>query len=270
MSVAGAVIPRFSGHVPGPHLEEMVNHSLPGVRFVASRLANRLPAHVDVEDLIQVGVIGLLQSAHRFDPERGVKFQTFANRRVEGAMLDYLRSLDWRPRSVRQRNRHLRKAIDRMEQQLGEAPTEEDVATEIGLTAAAFQEWKKDSLTDGDPLSRLFWDNETEENAPTAVEAMADPADSPEVTLGKNQMQEILADAVDRLPGNERMVLTLYYYEHLTMREIGQFLGVKQGRVSQLHSQAIRRLRIRLQVGGNTGNRRLPSPPRTPHPQQTQ
>ena len=270
MSVAVAVIPRLSGHVAGPQMEEMVSHSMPGVRFLASRLANRLPDHVDVEDLIQVGVIGLLQSAHRFDPERGVKFQTFANRRVEGAMLDYLRSLDWRPRSVRQRNRHLRKAMDHMEQQLGEAPTEEDVAAEIGLTTAALQEWKKDSRADGDPLCRLLWESETEENAPTAVEAMADPADTPEATLEKTQMQEILAEAVDRLPDNERVVLMLYYYEHLTMQEIGESMGVKQGRVSQLHSQAIRRLRIRLRAGRNSGNRRLPSPSRTVNPHQAQ
>lgn len=266
MSVAVAVIPRFSGHVPGPHLEEMVNHSLPGVRFLASRLANRLPAHVDVEDMIQVGVIGLLQSAHRFDPERGVKFQTFANRRVEGAMLDYLRSLDWRPRSVRQRNRRLKNTVGDMEQRLGKTPAEEDVAAEIGLTSVALQEWKKDSLAEGDPLSRLFWDSETEENVLKAVEAVADPADSPETTLEKNQMQGILAEAVDRLPDNERMVLMLYYYEHLTMQEIGQFLSVKQGRVSQLHSQAIRRLRIRLQAK----HRRPPSPCGTPNPNRTQ
>ena len=120
MSVA--VLSPLAGHLPEPHLEEMISHSLPGVRFVANRLANRLPAHVDVEDLIQIGVIGLLQSAHRFDPDRGVKFQTFANRRVEGAMLDYLRSLDWRPRSVRQQNRELKKAMDHMQQQLGETP----------------------------------------------------------------------------------------------------------------------------------------------------
>src|SRR3990167_5193269 len=96
--------------VAGP-LEEMVNTSLPGVRFLATRLAARLPAHIDVEDLVQIGMVGLLQSAGRFDPNRGVKFQTYANRRVEGAMLDYLRSLDWRPRSVRQRNRRLQSAI---------------------------------------------------------------------------------------------------------------------------------------------------------------
>ncbi|MBI3896574.1 MAG: FliA/WhiG family RNA polymerase sigma factor [Acidobacteria bacterium] len=248
MSVAIAMMPPFLGSLPEPRLEDMVTHSMPGVRFLASRLANRLPSHVDVEDLIQVGVIGLLQSVQRFDPERGVKFQTFANRRIEGAMLDYLRSLDWRPRSVRQRNRQLKKTMEHMEQQLGETPAEEAVAAEIGLSSAAFQKWKKDSAVDGDPLSQLFWESETDDSASRAAEAVADSADSPEATLEKSQIQKILSEAMDRLPENERIVLMLYYYEHLTMQEIGQALGVKQGRISQLHSQALRRLRKRLQA----------------------
>ncbi|MBI4459096.1 MAG: FliA/WhiG family RNA polymerase sigma factor [Acidobacteria bacterium] len=246
MSVAVAIMPQFAGQAPGPILEEVVNHSMAGVRFLANRLANRLPAHVDVEDLVQVGVVGLLQSVHRFDPERGVKFQTFANRRVEGAMLDYLRSLDWRPRSVRQRSRELRKTMDTMHQRLGETPAEEDVAAEIGLSAAALQEWKRDSAAEGDPLCNLLW--ETDESVPNPVETVADSADSPERTLEKSQMRELLTQAIDRLPENERMVLMLYYYEHLTMQEIGECLGVKQGRISQLHSQAIRRLKTRMEV----------------------
>ena len=119
MSLTVAVTPTPICPVPADPLHEMVHTSLPGVRFLANRIASRLPAHVDVEDLIQVGMVGLLQSADRFDPERGVKFQTYANRRVEGAMLDYLRSLDWRPRSVRQRNRKLEEAFSAVEQRLG-------------------------------------------------------------------------------------------------------------------------------------------------------
>ena len=248
MSLTLAVTPSSVCPVPADPLQEMVHTSLPGVRFLANRIASRLPAHVDVEDLIQVGMVGLLQSADRFDPERGVKFQTYANRRVEGAMLDYLRSLDWRPRSVRQRHRKLEEAFSAVEQRLGESPSQEDVALEIGISDSELEQWIQDSSSSGQWQAASFPERSPEAGSRDLLAELADPADSPEATVEKEQMRRVMAEAVDHLPAHERLVVSLYYYEQLTMKEIGEALGVKQGRVSQLHSQAIGRLRKRMRA----------------------
>ena len=260
MSLTVAVTPAPICPVPADPLHEMVHTSLPGVRFLANRIASRLPAHVDVEDLIQVGLVGLLQSADRFDPERGVKFQTYANRRVEGAMLDYLRSLDWRPRSVRQRNRKLEEAFSAVEQRLGESPTQEEVALEMGLSDSELEQWIQDSTSSGQWQAASFPEQNPEEGSRDLLAELADPADSPETTVEKEQMCRVIAEAVDRLPAKEHLVVSLYYYEQRTMKEIGEALGVKQGRVSQLHSQAIGRLRKRIQFTSHKPPRRHPAP----------
>ena len=145
MSLSFAVATGRSAQ-PDP-VQEMVDNSLPGVRYLANRIASRLPAHVDVEDLIQVGMVGLLQSVDRYDPDRGVKFQTYANRRIEGAMLDYLRSLDWRPRSVRRRGRELEQAMASAEQRLGESASQEELAEEMGVSAAELDQWIRDACS---------------------------------------------------------------------------------------------------------------------------
>jgi len=227
-------------------LEQTLNDSLAGVKFLASRLANRLPAHVDVEDLIQVGLMGLLQCAQRYDSERGVKFQTYANRRVQGAMLDYLRSLDWRPRSVRKRSRRLAQAVAAVEQRTGESATEEALAAEMGMSSPELREWFQDYCSRGEHSTIHINDRRMEENSEDLLALIADPADSPETAVEKSELCQRLSQAIEKLPENERFVLTLYYYEQQTMREIGRQLGVKQARVSQLHSQALRRLRLRM------------------------
>ena len=246
MSLTVAVTPSHTRQAPIHPLDEMVHTSLPGVKFLANRLASRLPANVDVEDLVQVGVVGLLQSADRFDPRRGVKFQTYANRRVEGAMLDYLRSLDWRPRSVRQRNRNLKEAVAAVEQRLGDSATSDALAVEVGISAPELGQWMQ-ALLSSDPWTSSSFSEGSPEDGPRDVLAdLPDPADSPEAVVEREQMRKVMAEAVDRLPRKERVVLSLYYYEQLTMREIGEVMGVKQGRISQLHSQAIQRLRNRM------------------------
>ncbi|OFW01115.1 MAG: hypothetical protein A3H94_07555 [Acidobacteria bacterium RIFCSPLOWO2_02_FULL_60_20] len=227
-------------------LEQTLNESLAGVKFLAGRLANRLPAHVDVEDLIQVGLMGLLQCAQRYDSGRGVKFQTYANRRVQGAMLDYLRSLDWRPRSVRKRSRRLAQAVAAVEQRNGECASEEDLAAEMGMSSRELRAWMEDYCSRGEHSTIHFHDRGLEDNSESLLALIADPADSPETVVEKSELGGRLAEAIEKLPENERFVLTLYYFEQRTMREIGRFLGVKQARVSQLHSQALRRLRLRM------------------------
>jgi RNA polymerase sigma factor FliA len=227
-------------------LEQTLNNSMAGVRFLAGRLANRLPAHVDVEDLIQVGLMGLLQCAQRYDSDRGVKFQTYANRRVQGAMLDYLRSLDWRPRSVRKRSRRMAQAVAAVEQRTGESASEEELADEMGMSSPELREWFQDYCSRGEHSTIHVNDRRREENSEDLLARIADTADSPETAVEKAELCNRLAQAIERLPENERIVLTLYYYEQQTMREIGRQIGVKQARVSQLHSQALRRLRLRL------------------------
>jgi len=224
----------------------VVHTSMPGVKFLANRLANRLPAHIDVEDLVQVGLVGLLQSADRFDPQRGVKFQTYANRRVEGAMLDYLRSLDWRPRSVRCKKRRLEKAVSVVEQRLGESATQEEVAAEIGVSTQELQTWLQEAPASEGWASGLLHEEKSAQDIPDPLAALADPADSPETAVEKEELGRVIAEAIQRLPQRERLVLSLYYYQQRTMQEIGKTLGVKQGRISQLHSQALRRLRDRM------------------------
>jgi RNA polymerase sigma factor for flagellar operon FliA len=242
-------------------LEQTVNDSLAGVRFMASRLATRLPAHVDVDDLVQVGLIGLLQSAQRYDSERGVKFQTYANRRVQGAMLDYLRSLDWRPRSVRRRNRKLADAAAVVEQRTGAPASEEEMAAEMGLSSPEFTKWMKDYASRGEQTVVSHGEHNGEENSENLLAWIADPADSPETVVEKQQLGSCVAKAIEGLPYSERTVLSLYYYEQRTMKEIGRILGVKQARVSQLHTQGVRRLRLRLRR-----QRRSSPPASNPHP----
>jgi len=246
MSLSFAVAPGSSA--PPDPMQEMVDNSLPGVRYLARRIANRLPAHVDVEDLVQVGLVGLLQSIDRYDADRGVKFQTYANRRIEGAMLDYLRSLDWRPRSVRRRGRELEQAVASAEQRLGESASQEELAREMGVSAAELDQWIRDACSSGEWHATTFGDQGSDENSRDLLAEIVDPSESPEETVTKQEMLRVMAEAVSGLPRKERLVLSMYYYEHATMKQIGSVLGVRQGRVSQLHAQAIARLRKRIQL----------------------
>jgi len=237
----------LASHQPGDGiLEQTLNESLDGVKYLAGRLANRLPAHVDVEDLVQVGLLGLLQCVKRYDSRRGVKFQTYANRRVQGAMLDYLRSLDWRPRSVRKRSRRLAEAVAAVEQRTGESASEEELASEMGMDSAELRRWMADYSSRGEHAAIAHYDRGTEESSEDLLALIADPADSPETAVEKTELRARLAQAIEQLPENERLVCSLYYFEQRTMRQIGRVLGVKQARVSQLHSQALRRLRLRM------------------------
>ena len=238
----------LAGNIPSNRMDQIVSESLPAVQFLAKRLAIRLPAHVDKEDLVQVGLIGLIQSASRFDPRRGVQFETYANRRVQGAMLDYLRSLDWRPRSVRRRGRRLAKACHSLQQRLGCCATAEDLAAEIGITPPELHLWIQEFSIQEAHMTPTLSESTAEEKTRDAIATIVDPKDSPETLLQKEQQAEMVKEAIDRLPDNERTVLGLYYYEQLPMKKIGELLGVKQARVSQLHRQALQRLRPRLQT----------------------
>jgi RNA polymerase sigma factor for flagellar operon FliA len=216
---------------------------------VAGRISTSLPAHVDEGDLVSYGLLGLIGAIERYDPAREIKFETYAISRIKGSIIDELRSLDWVPRSVRSRAREIERAMLELENRLKRAPTDEEVATEIGITVDEFQ----DSLTaisrsSVAALDELWQINTGGGDTVSLIDTIEDPhADDPSKAMSQTEVREALADAIQRLPEREKLVITLYYYEELTLREIGEVLSVTESRVSQLHTKAILRLKVRLQ-----------------------
>ena len=227
--------------------EQLVVAYSPLVKYVAGRMSSGLPAHVEESDLISYGLIGLINAIERFDLDREIKFETYAITRIKGAIIDELRALDWVPRSVRSRAREIERAIAELEAKLGTAPTDEQIAAKIGISVDELEE----SLTD---ISRSsiaaldeLWSVSGEGDQISLMDTIEDESGPrPEAALDQTEMREALADAIARLPEREKLVVTLYYYEELTLREIGEVLGVTESRVSQLHTKAILRLKARL------------------------
>jgi RNA polymerase sigma factor for flagellar operon FliA len=220
----------------------------PLVKYVAGRLGSGLPAHVEEADLVSYGLLGLIGAIDRFDPEREIKFETYAVARIRGAIIDELRSLDWVPRSVRSRAREIERAIAELERRLGRPPEDEEIAAKLGISEDELQE----SLTD---ISRTsiaaldeLWSASPSGGDPVAlIDTIEDPlAAEPQAEMAQTEVRELLGEAIARLPEREKIVVTLYYYEELTLREIGEVLGVTESRVSQLHTKAVLRLRSRL------------------------
>jgi RNA polymerase sigma factor for flagellar operon FliA len=219
----------------------------PLVKFVAGRLGASLPSHVDEQDLVSYGLLGLIGAIERFDPDREIKFETYAISRIRGSIIDELRSLDWVPRSVRTRAREIERAIAELEKRLMRAPTDEEIADKIGITVEELEE----SLTDISRTSMASIDEIWSPSAGGDQIALIDTIEdehgpNPEIDLEQGEMKEALGEAIARLPEREKLVITLYYYEELTLREIGEVLGVTESRVSQLHTKAVLRLKARL------------------------
>jgi RNA polymerase sigma factor FliA len=220
----------------------------PLVKYVAGRLGSGLPAHVDEGDLVSYGLLGLIGAIERYDPGRDVKFETYAIARIKGAIIDELRALDWVPRSVRSRAREIERAMTELEAKLGTAPTDEQIADKIGITVAELEE----SLTEIArssiaALDELWTVSGSDGDQVALIDTIEDiEAPDPLGQLSQTEMKEAIADAIARLPEREKLVVTLYYYEELTLREIGEVLGVTESRVSQLHTKAILRLKARL------------------------
>jgi RNA polymerase sigma factor FliA len=220
----------------------------PLVKYVAGRLGSGLPAHVDENDLVSYGLLGLIGAIERYDPDRDVKFETYAIARIKGAIIDELRAMDWVPRSVRARARDIERAIAALEAKLHRAPTDEEIAAHVGLTEEELQ----DALTEISrssiaALDELWTISSSGGDQVALIDTIEDiDAPDPQSSLAQTEMKEALADAIARLPEREKLVVTLYYYEELTLREIGEVLGVTESRVSQLHTKAILRLKARL------------------------
>ena len=231
-----------SGSYSNADRDTLITAHLPKVKYIADRIAAKLPPSIERDDLYGAGVIGLIDAVERFDASRGVSFTTFAEMRVRGAIMDNLRSLDWASRSTRRRAREVQNAFAHIEQQKGRAATEEEVAAQMNIPVTDLRE----TLQDMRGLSLVNLDDENENSGLSLLETVCDNSASPLEKFEETERRQMLAEAVGKLPERERQVVALYYVEELNMKEIGKVLDVSESRVSQLRTQAIVRLRAAL------------------------
>jgi len=229
----------------GEERERLILEHLPQVRLIARRIHERLPESVSLDDLVSTGTIGLIAAIDRFDPAHNVKLKTYAEYKIRGAILDSLRGLDWAPRQQRRRSKQIEAAISSVEQRLHRAPTEDEIARQLDLSLPEYHEWLVDirgvnlgsleaSAPDDDGRNLLKYISGDEESWPSRL-------------LERSELQRLLADAIEKMPRTERIVISLYYHEELTLREIAKVVNLHESRVSQLKSQAILRLRTFLE-----------------------
>jgi RNA polymerase sigma factor FliA len=249
--------PEVSDGAQNSDQERKLLEHLPIVRYLARRIHERLPHHVEMEDLVSAGVVGLMDAFAKFDPNKQVQFRSYAQFRIRGAILDSLRTLDWGPRDLRKKGRAVEGAIQQLTARLGRIPGEAETADELGLSLDEFQ------LLLGDLKGLEIGTLNIERNEDTGEEALAyipgRPDENPLFCCLRGELKEVLANAIERLPDRERLVMTLYYFEEITMREIGLVLGVVESRVSQIHASAVLHLRTALKnvVGRKEGTSSL-------------
>lgn len=234
-------------HDPQARESLILNYS-PLVKYVAGRLSSNLPQTVETADLISYGVFGLIDAIEKFDLGRGIKFETYAIARIKGAIIDELRAMDWVPRSVRARGREIEAAYITLETKLRRVPSDAEVAEEMGITPKDLQDiLAKLSYTSVLSFEELWSGGTEHDEHQNPLGSIADEtAEDPVKVFEGVEVKEILANAIERLPEREKIVIALYYYEGLTLKEIGTVLGVTESRVSQLHTKAVLRLRARL------------------------
>jgi RNA polymerase sigma factor for flagellar operon FliA len=226
--------------------DQLIVHYSPLVKYVAGRVATGLPQNVDQADLVSYGIFGLIDAIEKFDLDRGFKFETYAIARIKGNILDELRSIDWVPRSVRAKARALEKAYSKLEGQLHRTPTDTELAGELDLTDEQLQTTLGQiSFTGLVALDEMLSSGDRGDSI-TLGDTLADGGVGPVAAYEVEEMRQILADAINRLPEREKTVLTLYYYEGLTLAEIGSILGVTESRVCQIHTKSVIQLRARL------------------------
>jgi len=228
--------------------ERLVVAYSPLVKYVSGRMASGLPAHVDEADLISYGLVGLISAISRFELEREIKFETYAITRIKGAIIDELRSLDWVPRSVRARARAIERANAKLENKLQRAPTDEEMAVALDMSVQEFQDaLVQISNSTVAALDEMWTVSDASGDQVSLLDTLHDPgAPDPAAVMDQTDLKDRMADAIARLPEREKLVIALYYYENLTLREIGEVLGVTESRISQLHTKAVLRLRGRL------------------------
>lgn len=227
---------------------KVINEFSPLIKYIASRIAIRLPPHIDLNDLINAGVIGLIDAIEKFDASKQIKFKTYAEFRIRGAILDELRSMDWVPRSVRQKARKVEDAYSKLEYTLGRPASDEEVASEMKIDIESFHRLLSETAS----VSLLSLDDLGEDDSDLSRRnlleyILQDEKDWPSHRLRYAEIREIVAKGIMSLPEKERMVISLYYYDELTMKEIGHVLKFTESRVSQIHTKAILRLRSKMQ-----------------------
>jgi RNA polymerase sigma factor FliA len=221
--------------------EALILEHLPQVRLIARRIHERLPESISLEDLVSTGILGLISAIDRFNPAHNVKLKTYAEYKIRGAILDSLRGLDWAPRQQRKRSKQIESIIAMLEQKLHRAPVEEEIATALGLSIEGYHEWLVEirglnigsldgAVGEAENRDLLRFVSDNEENWPSRI-------------LERAELEQLLADAIEKMPSVERTILSLYYKEELTLREISKVVNLHESRVSQLKSQAILRLR---------------------------
>ena len=255
-SVASQSRPRRSasrdGYPPGgaqlPVLsaeqERVLLEHLPIVRFLARRIHERLPQHVEIEDLVSAGVVGLMDAFQKFDPAKKVQFRSYAQFRIRGAILDSLRTLDWSPRELRRKGRAVEEAIRVLTARLGHAPNEAEVAAEMALGLEEYQQLLGDLK--GLEIGTLHMEHNEDSGEEELAYVPGRPDEDPLFRCLRSELEGRLAEAIQTLPDRERLVMSLYYFEEMTMREIGLALGVVESRVSQVHASAVVHLRAAL------------------------
>jgi RNA polymerase sigma factor for flagellar operon FliA len=231
-----------------PKIREMfVKQYAPLVKYVAGKVAVGMPHNVDFDDLVGFGVFGLIDAIEKFDPEKHVKFKTYAVTRIRGAIFDELRSIDWVPRSVRQKSREIEDTVQRLEANLGRSATDKEIADEMGISEEDFQKtMMKVSGTSILSLNDVWYTGEDNDTV-SIVDSIESPHSmNPDAIVEKEEIKRVIVQAISELPEKEKKVLVLYYYEDLTLKEIGKVLEVTESRISQLHTKAIMRLRTKL------------------------
>ena len=228
--------------------DKLILHYSPLVKYVAGRVSANLPQNVEAADLVSYGIFGLIDAIEKFDIEREIKFETYAIARIKGSIIDELRSLDWVPRSVRSRSKELERVMVELENKFKRVPTDEEAADAMNMTIKEFHGLLSQlSYTSVIALEELWAVGTDKDERVSLIDTVedansADPSDIFEVS----ETKEVLAEAIDKLPEREKIVVALYYYENLTLREIGEVLGVTESRVSQMHTKAVVRLKAKL------------------------
>jgi RNA polymerase sigma factor for flagellar operon FliA len=232
----GAQLPVLTGEQ-----ERVLLEHLPIVRFLARRIHERLPQHVDIEDLVSAGVVGLMDAFSKFDPAKKVQFRSYAQFRIRGAILDSLRTLDWSPRELRRKGRAVEEAIRVLTARMGHAPDEAEVAVEMALELEEYQQLLGDLK--GLEIGTLHLERNEDSGEEELAYIPGRPEEDPLFCCLRGELEDRLAEAIQNLPDRERLVMSLYYYEEMTMHEIGLALGVVESRVSQVHASAVVHLR---------------------------
>ncbi len=227
--------------------DRLVEQYAPLVKYVAGKVAVGMPHNVEFDDLVGYGVFGLFDAIEKFDPDKHVKFKTYAVTRIRGAIFDELRSIDWVPRSVRQKSREIEESVRRLESSLGRAASDAEIAKEMGMSAREFEKTMlKISSTSILSLNDVWYTGEDSDKVSIADSIESPDSLNPDIIVEKDEIKRVIMESIQELPDKEKKVLVLYYYEDLTLKEIGLVLEVTESRVSQLHTKAIMRLRAKL------------------------